>query len=65
MMGESSGAFKESLVKFMKKCVDAIISTRTKLGLPLDSYGGEDQAVYESTAVYISGLTLRQLEVRH
>lgn len=64
MVSESTGAFRDSLAKFMKKCVESLISTRTNLGLPLDSYGGLDKAVLENTAANISGLTSRQLEVR-
>lgn len=64
MMSESSGAFRESLEKFLEKCVKSIISTRTNLGLPLDVYGGLDQEVLEDMVANISGLTSRQLEVR-
>jgi DNA-directed RNA polymerase III subunit RPC1 len=63
MVSESAGAFRDSLKTFMEKCVNSIISTRTKLGLPLDGYGGLDQAVLENTAANISGLSSRQLEV--
>lgn len=64
MAAESCGAFRQSLKDFMGLCVKSIISTRTKLGLPLDSYGGVDQEVLENTAANVSGLTSRQLEVR-
>lgn len=63
MTSETVGAFKTSLKKFMDSCIKDNISTRTKLGLPLDCNGGPDQTLLESTATYISGLTSRQLEV--
>ena len=64
MASESTGAFKDMLATFMGKCIKSVTSTRTNLGLPLDSNGGSDQAVLESMAADISGLTSRQLEVR-
>lgn len=60
--GGCSTAFQKSVRDFMEKQVSVVTKTRSRLGLPLDSFDA-NQTVLEKASANVSGITELQLKV--
>ncbi|CAM6102061.1 unnamed protein product [Calypogeia fissa] len=60
--GGCSAAFKKSVSDFMEKQISVVTKTRSRLGLPVDSFDSSQTAL-EKAAANVSGITEHQLRV--